>query len=56
MAGVLYSNLGTGSMVYNSSIGWAVTGTGSIGISFTTANQFQVTTSGGVSEIDFAVG
>ena len=52
----LYSNLGTGSSVYNCCTGWAVTGTGSIGTSFTTANEFQVASSGNVSQIDVAVG
>ncbi len=56
MADTLYSNLGTGSTVYNCCTGWAITGTGSIGTSFTTANEFQVTTSGSVGQIDFAVG
>lgn len=57
MAGsTLYSNLGSGSTVYNCCAGWAITGTGSIGTSFTTANEFQVSTSGSASEIDFAVG
>ncbi len=57
MAGTtLDSNLGSGSTVYNCCTGWTITGTGSIGESFTAANQFQVTTSGSVSEIDFAVG
>ncbi len=42
--------------MYNCCTGWAITGTGSIGTSFTTANEFQVTTGGSVSEIDFAVG
>jgi len=57
MAGTtLYSNLGSGSTVYNCCTGWTVTGTGSIGTSFTAANEFQVTTGGNVSEIDFAIG
>ncbi len=56
MAGTLYSNLSTGSTVYDCCTGWAISGTGSIGASFTTANEFQVTTSGSVGEIDFAVG
>ena len=55
-AGVLYSNLGSGTTVYNPSTGWAITGTGSIGTSFTTANEFQVTAGGNVSQIDIAVG
>jgi hypothetical protein len=56
MADTLYSNLGTGSAVYSCCTGWTITGTGSIGTSFTTANEFQMTTSGNVSEIDLAVG
>jgi PEP-CTERM motif-containing protein len=56
MAGTLYSNLGPPGDVYQQGTGWAITGTGSIGISFTPANEFQVTSSGSVSEIDFAVG
>jgi hypothetical protein len=56
MAGTLYSNLGTGSVVYNCCSGWTVSGTGSIGTSFTAANEFQVTAGGSVSEIDVAVG
>jgi PEP-CTERM motif len=56
MAQTLYSNLGTGSTVYNCCSGWAVTGTGSIGTSFTPAEQFQVTASGNVSQIDVGVG
>jgi hypothetical protein len=55
-ADTLYSNLGTGSTLYSCCTGWTISGTGSIGTSFTTANEFQVTTSGSVSEIDFAVG
>jgi len=55
-ADTLYSNLGTGSTIYSCCTGWDISGTGSIGTSFTTANEFQVTTSGTVSEIDFAVG
>jgi hypothetical protein len=57
MAGTtLYSNLGTGSDVYNCCSGWTVSGTGSIGTSFTSANEFQVTTGGSVGEIDVGVG
>ncbi len=55
-AGTLYSNLGTGTDVYNCCTGWTVSGTGSIGTSFTAANEFQVTTSGSVTEIDVAIG
>jgi len=56
MAGTLYSNLGTGSTVYNCCTGWTISGTGSVGTSFTSANQFEVTTGGSVSEIDVGVG
>lgn len=52
----LYSNLGTGTNVYNCCSGWTISGTGSIGTSFTAANEFQVTQSGSVSQIDVAVG
>ncbi len=56
MADTLYSNLGTGSNVYNCCSGWTVSGTGYIGTSFTAANEFQVALSGSVSEIDVGVG
>jgi len=56
MADSLYSNLGTGSAVYNCCTGWTISGTGSIGTSFTQANEFEVTTSGTVSHIDLGVG
>jgi len=52
----LYSNLGTGSDVYNCCAGWTVAGSGYIGTSFVAANEFQVTASGGVVQIDVAVG
>jgi len=52
----LYSNLGTGTDVYNCCSGWTVSGTGSIGTSFTSANEFQVTTSGSVAQIDIGIG
>ena len=55
-ADTLYSNLGTGSAVYNCCAGWTVSGTGSFGVSFIAANEFQVTTSGYALEIDVAVG
>ena len=56
MAGTLYSNLGTGTNVYNCCTGWTITGTGSIGTSFTAANEFQVTAGGNVGQIDVGVG
>jgi hypothetical protein len=55
-ADTLYSNLGTGSAVYNCCAGWTISGTGSIGVSFIAANEFQVTTAGYALEIDVAVG
>jgi len=56
MADTLYSNLGTGTSVYNCCTGWTVSGTASIGTSFIAANEFQVAQSGSVSQIDVAVG
>jgi hypothetical protein len=44
----LYSNLGTGTDVYNCCTGWTISGIGSIGTSFTAANEFQVTLGGNV--------
>lgn len=53
----LFSDLGTGANVYQANNGLPVSGTGAPGgTSYTEANQFQVTASGGVSEIDVAVG
>ncbi len=56
MADTLYSNLGSGSNVYNCCTGWTISGTGSIGTSFIAANEFSPTASGSVGEIDIAVG
>jgi PEP-CTERM motif len=56
MAGTLYSNLGTGTDVYNCCQGWTVDGTGGFDTSFTAANEFQVTQSGSPVQIDVAVG
>ena len=55
MAGPLYSNLGSGTSVYNCCSGWTVSGSGFVGTSFIAANEFQVTASGSVTEIDIAV-
>ena len=52
----VYSNLGTGTNAYNCCTGWTVSGTGTIGQSFTAANEFVPTFSDLVSEIDVAVG
>ncbi len=56
MADTLYSNFGSGNSVYNCCTGWTVSGTGTIGTSFISANEFQVTAGGSVGEIDVAVG
>jgi PEP-CTERM motif len=56
MADTLYSNFGSGNTIYNCCTGWTVAGTGSIGTSFTAANEFSPTLSGSVGEIDIAVG
>jgi hypothetical protein len=56
LAQTLYSNLGTGTDVYNCCSGWTISGTGSVGTSFTAANQFEVTASGNVSQIDVGIG
>jgi len=50
----LYSNLGTGSDVYNCCSGWTVSGTGTLGTSFTAANEFTAMASGNISQIDIA--
>jgi hypothetical protein len=52
----LFSDLGTGSNVYQSGTGWAVAGTGAFGESFTAANEFVAGASGSVSQIDIGIG
>jgi len=52
----LYSNLGTGSDIYNCCSGWTVSGTGTLGTSFTAANEFTAMATGSISQIDIAVG
>lgn len=52
----LYSNLGTGSDVYNCCTGWTVAGTGTLGTSYTQANEFTAMASGSISQIDIGVG
>ena len=54
MAGTLYSNLGTGTDVYNCCTGWTVSGAGT-GLSQTMAMEFQVNPGGSVGQIDVAV-
>jgi hypothetical protein len=56
MADTLYSNFGSAGTVYNCCAGWTVSGTGTIGTSFTAANEFSPTMSGSIGEIDIAVG
>jgi len=51
-----FSDLGTGSNVYNCCSGWTVSGTGSIGTSFTAANEFMAGATGSVSQIDIGIG
>jgi hypothetical protein len=50
-----FSDLGTGNDLYNDSTGWTVSGTGTVGTSFTAANLFTSLSSGSVSEIQLAV-
>jgi len=52
----LYSNLGTGNDVYQCCDGWTVSGTGTVGTSFTQANQFTAMASGNISQIDIGIG
>lgn len=51
-----FSDLGTGSNVYNCCSGWTVAGTGSLGTSFTAANEFMAGATGSVSQIDIGIG
>ena len=51
-----FSDLGTGSNVYNCCDGWTISGTGSVGTSFTSADLFTSMASGSVSQIDLGVG
>jgi hypothetical protein len=52
----LYSNLGPSGNTYQCCTGWAVSGTGTLGTSFTQANEFTAMASGSVSTIDIGVG
>jgi hypothetical protein len=51
-----FDDLGSGNDVYNCCSGWTISGTGSIGESFTAANEFTSLASGSVSQIDLGVG
>ncbi len=55
-AGIVYSNLGPPGNVYQCCTAWTVSGTGTLGISFTAANLFTAMASGVVAEIDLGVG
>jgi hypothetical protein len=52
----LYSNLGSGGDVYQCCNGWTVSGTGTIGTSYTQANEFTAMASGSISQIDIGIG
>jgi len=51
-----FNDLGSGSNVYNCCTGWTISGTGTVGTSFTAANLFTALASGSVSQIDLGVG
>lgn len=51
-----FSDLATSGNTYNCCTGWTVSGTGTIGTSYTAANEFTSLLSGSVSQIDLAVG
>ena len=51
-----FSDLGTGTNVYQCCTGWTVSGTGEIGTSFTAANEFTAGATGSVSQIDIGIG
>jgi hypothetical protein len=54
---VIFSDLGSGTNVYNCCTGWTVSGTGTLGTSFINADLFTVSGSGdeAVEQIDLAV-
>jgi hypothetical protein len=51
-----FSDLGSGSNVYNCCSGWTVSGTGTLGTAFTAANEFTAGASGAISQIDIGIG
>ena len=53
---IIFSDLGSGSNVYNCCEGWTVAGSGSIGSYFTAANEFMAGASGAVFQIDIGIG
>ena len=56
MGGTLFSDLGPPGDVYNIGAGWTVSGTGTVGTSFTAANMFTVGGSGNFSLTSFDLG
>lgn len=53
---VFFSDLGTGSNVYQCCTGWTVGGSGTLGNFFVAANEFTAGASGSVSQIDVGIG
>jgi hypothetical protein len=53
---IFFSDLGSGSNVYNCCDGWTVAGSGTIGSYFTAANEFMAGASGTVTQIDIGIG
>jgi hypothetical protein len=51
----LYSNLGSDGNVYQCCNGWTISGTGTIGTSYTAANEFTAMASGSVTQIDIGL-
>ncbi len=58
MAGstTFFSDLGPSGDVYQCCTGWTVSGSGTLGTSFTAANEFTAMASGSVSQIDIGIG
>lgn len=52
----LFSDLGPSGNVYQCCSGWTISGTGTLGTSFTAANEFNAGVGGSVSQIDLGVG
>ena len=55
-AGTLFSNLGPAGNEYQCCTGWTVSGTGTLGFSQSIAEEFQVSASGNVGQIDAGIG
>lgn len=58
MAGsqTFFTDLGSGDNVYQCCTGWTVSGSGTVGTSFTAANEFTAMASGSISQIDIGIG